>query len=168
MLINKPFQFRFAFYVVSWITALSIIYPMLIFQLYEWFHRYVSADPNGPLIPVIQESRQEIIFWLVMMQVFFMLITFLLSLFLSHRIAGPIYKIGKAMHEARNGKLEAITFRKFDHFKELADEYNRLVESIQDSVTAAKTHIEKAKAASKDEAVNKELDDSLATLKHLL
>lgn len=168
MLINKPFQFRFALYVVSWITALSVIYPLLILQIYEWFHRYLSADPNGPKIPILQESRKEIIFWLIMMQLFFMGITFLLSLFLSHRIAGPIYKICKSMHEARNGKLEKITFRKFDHFKELATEYNHLVESIQDSVTASKAHIEKAKSKTQDDAVKKELDESIATLQHLL
>lgn len=168
VLINKPFQFRFALYVVSWISALSVIYPLLIFNLYEWFHRYLSADPNGPRIPFLEESRKDVILWLILMQGFFMAMTFLLSLFLSHRIAGPVYKIGKAMHDARNGNLEKITFRGSDHFKELATEYNHFIESIQDSATAAKAHIEKAQALVKDEAVKKELDDSLATLKHLL
>jgi len=167
LLINKPFQFRFALYVVSWISALSIIYPMLIYQLYEWFHRYISADPNGPPIPMIEESKHEIIFWLVMMQLFFMAMTFLLSLFLSHRIAGPVYKIGKAMHEARNGSMATIFFRKADHFKELAAEYNMMVESIQDSVRASRVHIEKAMALTSDPSAKKELEESLATLKHL-
>jgi len=167
LLINKPFQFRFALYTVSWISALSIIYPLLIYQLYEWFHRYLSADPHGPAIPAIQESRHEIIFWLIMMQVFFMTMTFLLSLFLSHRIAGPVYKIRKAMHDARNGNMATIFFRKADHFKELASEYNLLVESIQDSVRAARVHIEKAISQTSDTSVKNELEQSLTTLKHL-
>jgi hypothetical protein len=167
LLINKPFQFRFALYTVSWISALSIIYPLLIYQLYEWFHHYLSGDPKGPPIPAIQESREEIIFWLIMMQLFFMSMTFLLSLFLSHRIAGPVYKIGKAMHEARNGKMAPVFFRKADHFKELAAEYNLMVESIQDSVRAARVHIEKAMDQTTEVTIKKELEQSLATLKHL-
>ncbi len=165
LLINKGFQLRFSFYVISWISALSFIYPTLIYELYNSFYRYMSKDPNGPLLSVLKENRQEMMFWLVVMQVFFLMMTFFITIFMSHRIAGPLYKLGKALNELRNGNLSKIYFRKFDHFKELADEYNHAVESVKDSIQIAELHLEKALAANKDEAVKKELEAGLKTLK---
>ncbi|RYZ78408.1 MAG: methyl-accepting chemotaxis protein [Proteobacteria bacterium] len=150
---------------ISWITALSFIYPTLIFELYNSFYRYMSKDPNGPLLSVLKENRQEMIFWLVVMQVFFLMMTFFITIFMSHRIAGPLYKLGKALNELRNGNLSKIYFRKFDHFKELADDYNLAVESLKDSVQVIELHVEKALAANPNEAARKELEDCLKTLK---
>jgi sensor histidine kinase YesM len=165
LLINPPFQLRFSFYVISWICALSFIYPTLIYELYDSFYRYLAKDPNGPMLSILKENREDMIFWLVMMQVFFLSLTFFISVFLSHRIAGPIYKLSKALNDLRNGKLNKIYFRKFDHFKELAEEYNYAVESVRDTVSAAEVHIEKALQMTKDENVRKELESGLSSLK---
>lgn len=164
LLINRPFQIRFAIYVCSWLFVLSIIYPMLVSQLYDWFFKYVSADPNGPLIPFIHKSRQDMLFWLTMMQVCFMLMTFLMSLFMSHRIAGPIYKLSKFLNGLRNGSLAKIGFRKNDHFQELAQDYNFMIESISDQVSASKAHLERALASVKDEETRKEIEGAKKAL----
>jgi methyl-accepting chemotaxis protein len=166
LLINRPFQIRFAFYVCSWLFVLSVIYPMLVSQLYDWFYRYLAADPNGPMIPFLQKSRKDMLFWLTMMQVCFMVMTFLMSLFMSHRIAGPLYKLGKALNELRNGNLSKITFRKADHFQELAADYNYAVESVSDQILASRAHLERALAASKDEESRREIDRAIKSLDH--
>lgn len=166
-LINKPFQLRFSFYVVSWIAALSLVYPLLIRELYNWFFRYLSVDPHGPMIPAIAQARKEMMLWLAFLQVTFVVMTFLLSILLSHRIAGPLYKLAQAMNEVAHGKLPRITFRKADHFKELAAGFNRMAESIHDTTTAAETHIRKAMDRTTDEGARKELESALQTLKNL-
>lgn len=164
LLINKPFQIRFAIYVCSWLFVLSVIYPMLVSQLYEWFFKYVSADPNGPMIAFIQKSRQDMLFWLTLMQVCFMLMTFLMSLFMSHRIAGPIYKLSKFLNGLRNGSLEKVGFRKNDHFQELAQDYNFMIESVSDQVSAAKAHLDRALASAQDEGTRKEIEGAKKAL----
>ncbi len=164
LLINKPFQIRFAVYVCSWLFVLSVIYPMLVSQLYDWFFKYVSADPNGPMIPFIQKSRQDMLFWLGLMQVCFMLMTFLMSLFMSHRIAGPLYKLSKSMNGLRNGNLAKITFRKNDHFQELAQDYNFMVESAADQISASKAHLDRALASATDEGTRKEIEGAKKAL----
>lgn len=165
LFINPKFQLRFSFYVISWICALSFIYPTLIYELYDSFTRYLARDPNGPMTSLLKENRENMIFWLVTMQVFFLSLTFFISVFLSHRIAGPLYKLSKALNDLRNGKLNKIYFRKFDHFKELAEEYNYAVESVRDSVSAAELHLEKAIKLSKEDSVKKELELGLNCLK---
>jgi len=128
LLINKPFQLRFAFYVVSWMIALSVTYPLIIFELFEMMGRVLLKVSNDPSIgEQILAKRQEIFLLLVLLQFAIMSVIFLVSIFLSHRIAGPVYKLMKSMEEARAGKLTGpIFFRKNDHFKELADGFNEL------------------------------------------
>ncbi len=167
LLINKPFQFRFIFYVCSWVFALSLIYPYLIMELFDWFYRRLGADPTGPAIQALQGTKTDFLILLAILQVTFIAIIFFLTLFMSHRIAGPIYKLRKLMNEARNGRLEPVSFRKSDHFQELAADYNRLVESIRDTVAAAKIHADRALEKNPDEATRKELLDLVSTLNHL-
>jgi sensor histidine kinase YesM len=164
LLINRPFQIRFAIYVCSWLFVLSVIYPMLVSQLYDWFFKYIAADPNGPMIPFLEKSRHDMLFWLALMQVCFMLMTFLMSLFMSHRIAGPLYKLRKTMNELRNGSLAKVGFRKNDHFQELSQDYNFMVESIADQISASKTHLDRALAATKDEAARVEIENAKKSL----
>ncbi|MEK6623438.1 MAG: hypothetical protein AABY86_00625 [Bdellovibrionota bacterium] len=54
------------------------------------------------------------------------------GLYLSHKIAGPIYKLQKHLRECREqGKLEHVTFRPGDFFTELSDEYNAFVDFVK-------------------------------------
>lgn len=133
-LINKRFQLKFALYVCSWLFALSLVYPLIIQSLFDYFIRYLSADPNGPELTALQGVRQEMLILLVIMQVVFLIVTFLISIFLSHRIAGPIYKLGLFFQSARSGGAEALakklSFRKNDHFQEIAAQYNEVMGSI--------------------------------------
>ncbi len=164
LLINRPFQIRFAIYVCSWLFVLSVIYPMLVSQLYEWFYRYMAADPASPMIPFLQKSRQDMLFWLMLMQVCFMLMTFLMSLFMSHRIAGPIFKLSKSLNGMRNGSLAPIGFRKNDHFQEVAADYNFMIESVSDQIAASRIHLERALASAKDETTRKEIEGAIGAL----
>lgn len=164
LLINRPFQIRFAIYVCSWLFVLSVIYPMLVSQLYDWFFKYIAADPNGPMIPFLQKSRHDMLFWLALMQICFMLMTFLMSLFMSHRIAGPLFKLSKTLNDLRNGSLAKVGFRKQDHFQDLAQDYNFMIESVSDQISASRAHLDRALAATKDEAAKKEIEGAIKAL----
>lgn len=54
-----------------------------------------------------------------------------LSLFLSHRIAGPLYRFEKSIEEINRGNLSfRIKLRKKDEAKELAEAMNRMIETL--------------------------------------
>ncbi len=131
-LINRPFQLKFAFFVCSWLFALSLAYPLVIYNLFDLFFRYLSRDPNGPGLAALQSFRQEIIFLLAAFQVFFLVITFMISVFVSHRIAGPLYKLKNFFRQNGNGKLSPdLYFRKNDHFQDVAVEYNQMISKLR-------------------------------------
>lgn len=130
-LINKTFQLRFSFYVCSWIFALSLAYPLIVTSLFDQLIRYAALDPQGPALEQLRAGRKEVLLLLVLLQASFVGITFLISLFTSHRIAGPLYKLDKFMRETAEGNIHAqIQFRKNDHFQNLAESYSLMMKSL--------------------------------------
>ena len=171
-LINKPFQLRYAFYVCSWLFALSLMYPLIIYNLFDYFMRYLVTDPMGPAVSSLAMTRKDILWLLILLQILFLTVTFLISIFISHRIAGPVYKLRKFLADAIAGnKTDKLVFRKDDHFQELADDYNKLLAHFEmagrkkhDSILTAITSIEKALPQSNADS-RQELERTLALLR---
>jgi hypothetical protein len=148
-LINRPFQFRFAFYVTSWMIALSFVYPLIVYNMFEYFMRYMTRDPNGPPVQALEDLRHQVMWLLVALQLIFLVVTFLVSIFMSHRIAGPLYKLSRFFSVLRESHLpdalkEELFFREKDHFKELAADYNSTIAAIKSRIDEAAADIERA------------------------
>lgn len=164
LLINKPFQWRMALFVCSWVVALSFIYPLLVYNLFDFFIRYAEMDPNGPNLTVLKNARVDFLVLLGILQGTFLLLTLLVSLFLAHRIAGPLHKLKILFSKVRGGDLsDDLRLRKYDHFKDVALEYNLMLESLRQRTSAAASYIEAAKEHSNEEA-KKKLDYALKAL----
>ncbi len=59
------------------------------------------------------------------------LLLFTAAVLLSHRLAGPIYRIEKHLNEVANGSTRAsIKLREKDYFTELADAANRVIQKL--------------------------------------
>ncbi len=133
----------------------------------------MSIDPRGPSLVALQEVRKQMMWLLILLQGLFLAITFIISVFLSHRIAGPIYKLRKHIEMAKRGIFEVVRFREKDHFKELAEDFNDLSAAIKssqkDTQSAATHHIERALEKLAGNAgnaeVQKELEQALNTLR---
>lgn len=133
-LINKKFQLKFAFYVCSWIFALSMVYPLIIYNIFEYFLQMVAqgGEAHAALsVEKIKAVENQVLLLLGILQLLFLGITFMLSIFLSHRIAGPLYKLKKSMEEVARGNLDLrITFRKNDHFMDMQDTFNDMIQHL--------------------------------------
>jgi sensor histidine kinase YesM len=170
-LVNKPFQIRFAIYVCSFLIALSAIYPLIVHNLFDYFIN--RLDPMGPSVEAIESTRNEIVWLLVFLQATFLTACFIISVFMSHRIAGPLFKLRKFMANASKGQIgEKLSFRKADYFREIALEYNGMMSGIRgiidknmEAVSATIAQIERAKDHTSDPAIKKDLEDALTTLR---
>ncbi|MFN3395547.1 MAG: HAMP domain-containing protein [Thermodesulfovibrionales bacterium] len=59
-----------------------------------------------------------------------------MSLFLSHRIAGPLYRFEISIEEIIKGNLSfRIKLRKKDEAKELAEAMNRMIETLSSYIS---------------------------------
>lgn len=66
-------------------------------------------------------------------QLGFTLLVFILCIFLSHKIAGPMYKLQKFLHDVQdNGFNGRLFFRKGDYFQEVAEDINDTFEELEE------------------------------------
>jgi len=124
-----------------------MVYPFILYSQLDQFLRYVSLDPMGAELSRLQTVRTEMTWLIVLLQVVFMSTVFLISIFTSHRIAGPLYKLNQFFIRMRTGGLGGqIVFRKADHFGELADNYNAMINSIDKRILQAIDSLEANKS----------------------
>lgn len=172
LLINPSFQFRFMLYVVSFLVALSFIYPLVIDGLFDHFTRLLMERGMAMDMDGVQATRDDVFWLLIGVQCTFLLIAAVVSFFISHRIAGPLYKLKQTMDSAREGEINRnLAFRKKDHFQELAASYNGLVASLSggvnvEQVSTVIARIENAMKSSSGE-VREQLAAAVADLKKI-
>ena len=130
-LINPKYQAKYIF----WLTGTGFA---LILVLLGLIYFYVKENYDLLILhsPMTEEARQfliEEVKTLIVLVVggstFFLVTVFFLGVYLSHRVAGPIYRIRNSIEELINGhaKQDRITLRPKDEFQDLADSLNRLI-----------------------------------------
>ena len=62
-----------------------------------------------------------------------------ISIFISHKVAGPLYRLKKSLSQVAQGDLNVVVkLRKWDDLKDLAEHVNVLIEELRTFVTATK------------------------------
>jgi methyl-accepting chemotaxis protein len=154
--------------------AVCFVYPIIVSNLFEYFVRYAAIIPGSIDLASLHTMRKSVLSLLVVTEIAFIALTFMLSLFMSHRIAGPIYKLRKNFDEfARGGFDRKLYFRKKDYFPELADDFNLMTQAIREReireneiLATAATRIEAALAKASPESRD-ELETALVSIKKL-
>jgi sensor histidine kinase YesM len=127
-LINPRFQVRFSLIVCSLVYISSLVFPFVILEL---FNTVAKLHPQAA--GALQAARGELIFYLVAYQLIFAVIVFILCIFLTHKIAGPIYKLMNYLRNIAGGAAPTrLSFRNGDHFHELAQEVNNVFDVLAD------------------------------------
>jgi sensor histidine kinase YesM len=84
--------------------------------------------PPHPVLGALTAHRSTVNLMFVMVSVVAMLFLVMGSLVLSHRIAGPLFRLVKHMRQiALGADIGAVRFRKDDYFHEIADSFNKLI-----------------------------------------
>lgn len=101
----------------------SLLYPVII---YDMIAKYI---PNAN-----EDMRLALLVVLGLWHIGITSLVFIVSIFFSHKIAGPIYKTRKYLELVRQGGFPGrLFFRKGDYFPELADDFNSTMEAVQDN-----------------------------------
>ncbi len=112
----------------------SLIYPLTIYDL---FNSFIQSTPSAMTQMELEEKRKALILWLSVYQAALCAIIFIVSIFISHKIAGPLFKLTTFFKKVSAGVNPGrLFFRSGDHFLELADDYNDAMETIQENHNA--------------------------------
>ena len=142
-LINPKFQFT----MVGWVAALAGLVISLLYALdLYFFHRFhelglsVGLPPEHIYYRFLGEQSQFMMGAVLLVSALIFIILMIGGIMLSHRIAGPLYRLQKHMVDISEGQtIKDVKFRKNDYFPELAEAFNKLNKSYQHSRKEHKT-----------------------------
>lgn len=99
------------------------------------------------LLPVIKSATALLALHLSL----YLLVVLIYSLFVSHRFAGPIFRLEKVSESLANGDLTVnVQFRKGDEFFETAEYMNRMIAALREKVLKDKNLSDRIQAKLND------------------
>ncbi len=133
--IKKDLQGRYIFSFFLFVTIGSILFALILGILSSGSFTMVYENHNLRIgkTPVILLKDFVEAHWIF-------LITggigvLIISLFLTHRFAGPVFRFEKTLQNLIEGKLDfSVRLRKYDDAKEIAELFNRLIERLSDDI----------------------------------
>lgn len=131
-LINRKFQFTLIGYVLG-LTG-GILLTLFLANLYLYNSLYergfaMAFTKNNVYFALLRDQRILMNWIFLVVALLSILITCVWGIFISHRIAGPIYKIRCHLQDLAEKKTNAnakVTLRPNDFFPELAEAVNEL------------------------------------------
>ncbi|MBU1888057.1 MAG: hypothetical protein KKB46_02530 [Candidatus Omnitrophica bacterium] len=170
-IIKRGLQFRYIGIVFALAILASLVTGYTVFAT-GWTllgAKLANVYPQGRLLVVLKATNLALIRNLLFVSPFI----FILGLFFSHKIAGPVYRIEKSLYEIIQGNLTLkFRLRKGDELWDLANLLTTMTESFNNSVSLNKDVIVKVQReieAAKKLALTQPLDsDALqAAIKNL-
>lgn len=140
-IVARRFQLKYAgvILLLMFITAGFCSYAIYYTTMMLFGEKLANVYPQGQLVSIVKTVNFRI---LVSMLVISPLVGFL-GVYLSHKIAGPIYRIERSLAVMTGGDISGrITLRRGDEMVSLANAINTLSDSLGKSVNAEKSHID--------------------------
>lgn len=130
-LINPKFQLKFSLFVCSLVFLSSLVYPLTIYELIE---SLVAQSNSEVIASALTRNRMKLILVLGLFQTGFTALVFVICIFQSHKIAGPMYKLKKFLQSIKDGNPPTkLFFRKGDNFQEIAEAFNEAFSTVQEN-----------------------------------
>jgi hypothetical protein len=130
-LINPDFQIKFSLYVCGLVLLSSIAYPFTIYDILSEVITNLGRD-NPALTSSIETRKNTIIMILSLWQLGFTALVFVICIFFSHKVAGPLFKLRKFLNMLKEGQtVPRLSFRKGDYFQDIAEDFNSAFEKVQ-------------------------------------
>ena len=130
MLINPQFQLRFIAYITSFtLIGLAVMYSSnyIFFVKLHSEGKAMGLPPDHMYFEFIQQKKWSLTFIFLISSVGLFVAIFIAGLYLSHKLAGPVYRIEKWVNEVVSGQTnEKLSFREHDFFPEMAENINKL------------------------------------------
>lgn len=121
-MVERGFQIRFMAVIIIAMVLIALVTGM---SMYTAVMQTLVNQFHGESLAVIQHAITAKLF---VRSLLLILAIAIISVFISHRIAGPIYKFERILEAMAAGeKVREITLRKHDEFYRLARAINELI-----------------------------------------
>lgn len=124
-LVNRRLQIKYAVMIGGVLALVLVLMEAHTFLIL----RSAEAEFANP---ALIEPLKSLQMWMLASGLIYMVVIPILSIFISHKIAGPLYRFEKTLREAleSNGPLRPIHLRDGDELQGLAELINKLFERL--------------------------------------
>ncbi|MFH1904837.1 MAG: HAMP domain-containing protein [bacterium] len=159
-LVDKKFQMKYAVVTLIFMFIISAVcgytvYHTLWTQLGE---KLAQVYPQARLVSILNVVKIKLAMQLILL----VPVVVLASVFLSHRVVGPVSKIRKHMKKLIEKDFsKEIHLRKTDEFRDIAELINKSIDSIKQNLMKTKESVDKIKSLSKNAALQESEREAL-------
>jgi methyl-accepting chemotaxis protein len=146
--INRAIQLDFMLRLMLLVAFGSIITG---FILYYYMSRQLSSEPEIIYRNTMLILRNTIIFTQLIVGVVVFIVIGYVTLYFSHRIAGPLYRLEKIMDQVGDGDLTVkVVFRKKDALLHLKTSMQYMIDNLQFRISHLRDSLEEFKKLKKE------------------
>ncbi len=141
-LVSTRLQLRYVgiILLLMFVTAAICSYIVYYTVMILMGEKLANVYPQGRLMAIINTVNIR----MLMSLLFITPVVTVIGIYLSHKIAGPIYRIEKFLGDMSAGNLTSrIVLRKGDELRTIADKINVLNDSLKATFTSQKSSMEK-------------------------
>ena len=127
ILINKPFQYS----ILAWFSFLSIILISIFYSTIWYFFNNLKKEalsvglpPEHIFFTFINEQKAIMDNVFIVSSIVALIVILVGGLVLSHKVAGPLYRLTKHLQGHNRGNITPVKFRKGDYFPEIEEAFN--------------------------------------------
>lgn len=139
-IVSKQFQLKYVGLILAlmFLTAALCSYVMYYSAMLSMGQKLANVYPQGRLIAIVKMVNFRMLLSVILISP----LVAVIGIFLSHKIAGPIYRIEKVLAGMAAGDLSnRIVLRKGDEMLSLADSINKLTESLKFDAVSQKERL---------------------------
>lgn len=139
-LVAKRFQMKYVGLILAlmFLTAAFCSYVIYYSMMLLMGEKLANVYPQGRLLAIVNTVN----FRILLSMIYITPMIVVIGIFLSHRIAGPVYRIERVLNNMADGDLTAfLVLRKGDEMTTLADAINRVTASMKSGVTGQKQRV---------------------------
>ena len=129
VLVNKEFQLGLTFFILSIFFIQNLL---IVGAIYLWSDGIFKLISNDEIAHQVSTYRYQLIFFLLLFSIISLAIVYVIMIFKTHKIAGPIYKLKLTLNRSKeSGVVEKLIFRGGDYFSDLPSVYNDTIEGFK-------------------------------------
>ncbi len=139
----RKFQLKFAGFVLLFMLVVGFVCGFVVYNssMTILVKKLSGVFPQHRLIAIINEMNLRLVIGFILALV----VIFIASIFISHRIAGPLVRIEKSISEIGDGNLSlTVKLRKTDELQDLAQTINNMTALLKEKLKAPKEKVLKS------------------------
>lgn len=148
LLVKRAFQLKYTgiilLFIFLTVAISSVVVYLAIFPLLS--EKLANLYPQGRLVAVLKDVNAK----LFLSTALLLPIAAWLGIILSHRIAGPWFRIERILRDIARGNLSEVKLRRADELHSIADAINELTESISSMSEEIHQHLQSLEETLRD------------------